>query len=85
MPIHPDDEPGWSGPLWDATPGVCCAAFQLGACAHTEAAAEAAAAAAEEAALPYPDDDPIGPDGATRFDAFTALGWYPGAEEEPPF
>lgn len=22
--------------LWDATPGVCCAAFQLGACAHTE-------------------------------------------------
>jgi hypothetical protein len=23
--------------LWDATPGVCCAAFQLGACAHTEA------------------------------------------------
>lgn len=26
-----------SGPrLWDATPGVCCAAFQLGACSHTE-------------------------------------------------
>lgn len=22
--------------LWDATPGVCCAAFQLGACDHTE-------------------------------------------------
>lgn len=22
--------------LWDATPGVCCAAFQLGACCHTE-------------------------------------------------
>lgn len=22
--------------LWDATPGVCCAAFQLGACRHTE-------------------------------------------------
>lgn len=22
--------------LWDATPGVCCAAFQLGACLHTE-------------------------------------------------
>ncbi len=22
--------------LWDATPGVCCAAFQLGACTHTE-------------------------------------------------
>ena len=22
--------------LWDATPGVCCAAFQLGACEHTE-------------------------------------------------
>lgn len=28
--------------LWDATPGVCCAAFQLGACAHTEAAADEA-------------------------------------------
>lgn len=27
-----------SGPvLWDATPGVCCAAYQLGACDHTEA------------------------------------------------
>lgn len=23
--------------LWDASPGVCCAAFQLGACCHTEA------------------------------------------------
>jgi hypothetical protein len=23
--------------LWDADPDVCCAAFQLGACAHTEA------------------------------------------------
>lgn len=23
--------------LWDADPGVCCAAFQLGACCHTEA------------------------------------------------
>jgi len=22
--------------LWDATPGVCCAAYQLGACPHTE-------------------------------------------------
>ena len=22
--------------LWDADPGVCCAAFQLGACSHTE-------------------------------------------------
>jgi len=27
---------GFHGALWDATPGVCCAAFQLGACAHTE-------------------------------------------------
>jgi hypothetical protein len=27
--------------LWDAGEGVCCAAYQLGACAHTEAAAEA--------------------------------------------
>ena len=27
-----------SGPvLWDATPGVCCAAYHLGACDHTEA------------------------------------------------
>lgn len=23
--------------LWDADPDVCCPAFQLGACAHTEA------------------------------------------------
>lgn len=23
--------------MWDATPGVCCAYFQTGACAHTEA------------------------------------------------
>jgi hypothetical protein len=23
--------------LWDADPDVCCAAFQLGACVHTEA------------------------------------------------
>lgn len=23
--------------LWDADPDVCCAAFQLGACEHTEA------------------------------------------------
>lgn len=23
--------------LWDADPEVCCAAFQLGACEHTEA------------------------------------------------
>lgn len=23
-------------PLWDADPDVCCAAFQLGACVHTE-------------------------------------------------
>lgn len=22
--------------LWDASPDVCCPAFQLGACAHTE-------------------------------------------------
>lgn len=35
---HPDDRPSEiDGPLWDADPTVCCAAFQLGACAHTEA------------------------------------------------
>lgn len=22
--------------MWDATPGVCCAYFQTGACSHTE-------------------------------------------------
>jgi hypothetical protein len=27
---------GRDGGLWDADPDVCCAAFQLGACAHTE-------------------------------------------------
>ena len=27
-----------NGPvLWDADPDVCCAAYQLGACSHTEA------------------------------------------------
>ena len=26
--------------LWDADPDVCCAAFQLGACQHTEAYAD---------------------------------------------
>jgi hypothetical protein len=25
-----------SNTLWDADPTVCCAAFQLGACVHTE-------------------------------------------------
>jgi hypothetical protein len=43
--------------LWDADPDVCCAAFQLGACAHTEAfdpfdfEEEFAEAAAEQAAI----------------------------------
>lgn len=27
---------GYGPRLWDATPGVCCAAYQLGACEHTE-------------------------------------------------
>lgn len=35
MSITPDLDPGPR--LWDADPDVCCAAFQLGACAHTEA------------------------------------------------
>lgn len=26
--------------LWDADPSVCCAAFQLGACSHTELLAD---------------------------------------------
>lgn len=29
---------GFGPRLWDADPDVCCAAFQLGACAHTESA-----------------------------------------------
>lgn len=39
MHIHEIEEIEYrEGPrLWDATPGVCCAAFQLGACEHTEA------------------------------------------------
>ena len=38
MNIHWREEMEFgSGPiLWDATPGVCCAAAQLGACAHSE-------------------------------------------------
>jgi len=36
-PTGYDDES--AGPrLWDAGAGVCCAAFQLGACSHTEGA-----------------------------------------------
>lgn len=31
-----DDDFEFGPKLWDATPGVCCAAFQLGACVHTE-------------------------------------------------
>lgn len=38
--MHPDEieeiEYRFGPKLWDATPGVCCAAFQLGACPHTE-------------------------------------------------
>lgn len=34
--MHPDDRPSeHDGLLWDAG-DVCCAAFQLGACEHTE-------------------------------------------------
>ena len=38
MNIHEAEEIEFgSGPrLWDADPSVCCAAFQLGACKHTE-------------------------------------------------
>jgi hypothetical protein len=36
--IHESEEAEFRGPLlWDADPDVCCAAFQLGACQHTEA------------------------------------------------
>ena len=36
--LHEQEERdfGMSGALWDADPEVCCAAFQLGACVHTE-------------------------------------------------
>lgn len=41
MVLHPDEieerDFRSHGDLWDADPGVCCAAFQLGACVHTEA------------------------------------------------
>lgn len=40
MAIHPheieEQDFGRDGGLWDADPDVCCAAFQLGACEHTE-------------------------------------------------
>lgn len=47
--------------LWDATPGVCCAAFQLGACAHTEAfdPADLTAEDLAEAAASDPDPRPL--------------------------
>lgn len=38
--MHEDEreelEYGFGPKLWDAGEGVCCAAFQLGACSHTE-------------------------------------------------
>jgi hypothetical protein len=38
MNLHEAEERFGQGPaLWDADPDVCCAAFQLGACEHTEA------------------------------------------------
>lgn len=41
MAMHPHEveelEMQFGARLWDATPGVCCAAFQTGACNHTEA------------------------------------------------
>jgi hypothetical protein len=38
MDLHEQEERDFGrGPLlWDADPEVCCAAFQLGACDHTE-------------------------------------------------
>lgn len=39
MNLHEIEERDFGGPLlWDADPEVCCAAFQLGACVHTEGA-----------------------------------------------
>lgn len=40
MNLHEIEEMefGRDGGLWDAGEGVCCAAFQLGACSHTEGA-----------------------------------------------
>lgn len=44
------DELDGPGPrLWDADPDVCCAAFQLGACCHTEAMDEESIEEAEAA------------------------------------
>lgn len=39
MDLHQLEEMDYrNGPaLWDAGEGVCCAAYQLGACSHTEA------------------------------------------------
>lgn len=49
---------GTSGALWDAGEGVCCAAFQLGACPHTEGE--------------YHDDDDPEPEDAPLSSLFTA-------------
>lgn len=43
--------------LWDATPGVCCPAFQLGACEHTEVEPEAPTA--EPQPVDLVDDEPF--------------------------
>ena len=50
--------------LWDADPDVCCAAYQLGACEHTEAWTEddiAAALAWEDTPEPVSVDDDDSP------------------------
>lgn len=65
---HEVDEANFGqGPaLWDAGEGVCCPAFQLGACEHTEAhiydeleELEAVLVPAPTAAPPALDDEPF--------------------------
>lgn len=78
--FHPDDiEDGFGPRLWDATPGVCCAAFQLGACSHTEDFDYAASGEAHYAAAPTMEYVAKFPDvaGATSFaDRMNEGGWY---------
>jgi hypothetical protein len=76
-----------NGPvLWDAGEGVCCAAAQLGACRHSEEAAEAwyeELRAEEEAADPFARHAAQLRASAMPVDEATAERW--AAEAEEPF
>lgn len=80
MNLHEIEEREFGrGPiLWDADPDVCCAAWQLGACPHTEGPSEFDEEDFDPEAFslegPLPDDGPV--------------DWFPfvvESDDEEPF